>query len=273
MTNILNEVISRLKSENDDCCRIMHKRGWLDFLEGGDMVFTPHELKDVLRDIIGQRPPRGEKLIFLDRHYTFHVMSDKTPDRPEEALERFIVVSNRGKFFNQVPIGGRRESLDIGIEENDSRFVFVEVKSWSSKKSRTNPPLYAVVQSLKNLIQYRIIHQEQIKHHQDCKHYNEVDLIVLAPESYYRDYRLIDNRTGLRREDMIGIVKKALNDLSSEFNTNIAFMVLNISKEDINIQCQSLKPNEHNIVELSEINSIPELARDQWKPLVSSDKK
>jgi hypothetical protein len=270
MKNILNDLILRLKSEKGGYCRITHKEGWRGFLKDGDLVFKPHELHQALRQMIGSdgMRPRGSKLFLLRRRYNFTVTGEKKPYRTEEALERFVTASNPDKFYNQIPIGGGKESIDIGIEENDTRFVFVELKSWLS----SNSPLYAIVESLKNLIEYRAIHRDKIKHDENCKHYEEVDLIVLAPESYYQKYGLKDD-SGLPREDKIIFVKKALSDLSSEFNTNIAFMVLNISKEDINIQCQSLKPNEQNIVELSEINSIHQLARDEWKLLVSSGKK
>ena len=37
MKDILEKVISRLKPEKGDYCRIKDKRGWLEYLEDGDL--------------------------------------------------------------------------------------------------------------------------------------------------------------------------------------------------------------------------------------------
>ena len=152
---ILKQSISNLNSPKNGYCRITHKRGWLDFLKDGDLVFTPKELHQKLWDVIdndGNRP-RGERLFWLRKTLSFTMMPDKRPYRTEEALERFIVVSNGDGFFNQIPIGGGKESIDIGIRESESKFVFVELKPWESQ----NSPLYAIIESLKNLVEYRVI--------------------------------------------------------------------------------------------------------------------
>ena len=161
MKNILKEVIEHLHTRRTEYCRLKHKRGWLEYLDDGDLVFSPIELHETLRQIIDKKGkrPGGDKLFSLHRKTSFTVKEDKAPYRPEEALERFIIVSNSDNFYNQIPIGGRKESIDIGIKEDDSRFIFVELKPWRS----SNSPLYAVVESLKNLIEYRIIHERKIK--------------------------------------------------------------------------------------------------------------
>ena len=148
MKGILKEVISHLQSNKAKYCRITHKRGWLEYLKDGDLVFTAQELHQTLRKVIDsdQMRPKGNKLFCLRRKYNFTIKADKAPYRTEEALERFIVVSNAENFYNQIPIGGGKESIDIGIKENDSKFTFVELKPWSS----ANPPLYALVENLKN---------------------------------------------------------------------------------------------------------------------------
>ncbi len=150
MKDILREVISRLHSHKNGYCRITHKQGWLGYLQDGDLVFTLQELHQTLRKVIDsdQMRPKGNKLFCLRRKYNFTIKADKAPYRTEEALERFIAVSNADNFYNQIPIGGGKESIDIGIKENDSKFTFVELKPWSS----TNPPFYAVIESLKNLM-------------------------------------------------------------------------------------------------------------------------
>lgn len=271
MKNILNEVISKLKSEKDGYCRITHKKGWLGFLADGDLVFKPHDLHQALRQTIdteGMRP-KGDRLFFLRSRYNLTVTIKNKPYRTEEALERFITASNQENFSNQIPIGGGKESIDIGIQENDSSFVFIELKPWSS----VNSPLYAIVESLKNLIEYWIIIEKEIK---EILNFKAVELMVLAPESYYQEYGLID-RTGLHKADKIRIVKKALNDFSAEFDTNISLMVLPIKKDVFLNICQRVcgkykQTTGQEIIHISRADSIPELARSQWELLVSANR-
>jgi len=268
MKGILRKVIPRLRSHKNGYCRITHKRGWLEYLQDGDLVFTIQELHQTLRKVIDsdQMRPKGNKLFCLRRKYNFTIKADKTPYRLEEALERFIIMSNSDNFYNQIPIGGRKESIDIGIKENDLRFTFVELKPWSS----ANPPLYALVESLKNLIEHRIIHERKIK---DIPQFKEIDLMVLAPETYYQDYNLIDNN-GLYRGDMIRTLEKTLKELSSEFQTNVSFMVLEIEKNSFFNICRKIyddkKVNGQAIITLSEIDTIPILTRNNWKLLATS---
>jgi len=96
MKDILKEVISNLQSDKVKYCRIIHKRGWLEYLKDGDLVFTVQELHQTLRKVIDsdQMRPRGDKLFCLRRKYNFKIKADKAPYRTEEALERFIAVSN-----------------------------------------------------------------------------------------------------------------------------------------------------------------------------------
>jgi len=276
--DILNKVILKLKSEKNGYFRVDHKESWLNFLETGDLVFTPYELHEILKKVIKEFPPNGDKLFYLRKRRNFHV-EDKKACRPEEALERFITVSNPGNFFNQIPIGGKKESIDIGIkEENESRFVFIELKPWQSN----NSPLYAIVESLKNLIEYRAIQNDErkaIKRHKYFKDYDEkVDLIVLAPKSYYVDHGMIDKSKGQYLQDKISIVRKVLNDFSSEFRTNISLMILPIDKKHFDDECSKVcskykkTEGKQNIV-ISNDDFIPILAKDKWELLVSSDKK
>ena len=67
MKDILEKVISRLKSEKGGYCRIKHKRGWLEYLEDGDLIFRPYELHHTLRQVIDRddNRPRGDKLFCL----------------------------------------------------------------------------------------------------------------------------------------------------------------------------------------------------------------
>jgi hypothetical protein len=174
MKEILNKVMNSLVSDNNSYCRVRHKRGWLEYLASGDLGFNEEELHCVFRQVIDSDRPGGEKLFHLRKSLNFTIMPDKRPYRTEEALERFIVVSNTGDFYNQIPIGGGKESIDIGIVDSDSKFTFVELKPWESQ----NSPMYALVESLKNLIEYRTILEKRLA---DIPYFREIDLIVLAP--------------------------------------------------------------------------------------------
>ncbi len=270
MKNILNNVISELNSRSGDYCSIKRRKGWFNYLVNGDLGFTPESLHSVLKKVIDQtdKRPRGNKLLFLRNRDGFTVKSNNIPYRKEEALERFITASNDpDTYFNQIPIGGNKESIDIGIKENESRFIFVELKPWSSK----NSPLFAIVESLKNLIEYEIIKERGIKHNKEFGEYNEVDLMILAPLSYYRDYGL---NNGV--ENKIGLIKKTLNDLSLEFRTKISLMILPIDEPAFDEACRKAcdkykKTTDLEIIHISNSDAIPELKRDQWKLLVSSD--
>lgn len=265
MKDVLQEVISKLKSEKDGYCRITQKKGWLGFLDDGDLVFAPRELHQALMQVIdsdGMRP-KGDKLLYMRKRENFSVTGENIPCRPEEALERFISASNAENFFNQIPIGGGKESLDMGIKEADSRFTFIELKPWSS----SNSPLYAVVESLKNLIEYRIICERKIK---IIEPFKEVNLIVLAPQAYYQAYGVSDSS-----EKKLNIIRKALSDLSSEFRTNISLMSLPIDEKAFYETCRRVgeknrKAAGQEIISISSADSIPELVRSNWKLLVTS---
>ena len=268
MKDILSTVIKQLDTQKTKYCRIRHKRGWLEYLEDGDLVFRPSELHDILRRVVDSegKTPRGNKLLALRKSTTFTARKDKAPYRPEEALERFIIVSNSDNFYNQIPIGGRKESIDIGITENNSKLIFVELKPWKS----TDSPLYAMVESLKNFMEYRIIQERNIERLHD---FDEMELMILAPEAYYMEFGLIDSH-GKTRIDKISILKKTLRSISSEFKVDISFMVLQLDENNFHVTCRKIYDNRKVIgqgeIQLTGADSIPILARDKWKLLVSS---
>jgi hypothetical protein len=265
---VTNTVLENLKTEKDGYCRVRHKRGWLGFLKDGDPVFSPEDLNRVLKEVVGseQMKPKGEKLFYLNRHFDFTAKEDGTPYRPEEALERFIVVSNQGNFYDQVPIGGRRESIDIGVKENDSKITFVELKPWLIHDS----PLYAMVESLKNLIEYRTILDQGIK---DIPRFDRIDLTILAPKEYYQAYQLIDESGTTRRENLIP-VEKMLRGFSGEFKAGMSLKYLELEEKSFIEKCRAVynargaKGQEK--VCLESTDSIPALAFERWKILVST---
>ena len=271
MKNVLNEVISKLKTKKNNYCRIVHRKGWLEYLKDGDMVFTPHDLHQGLKDIVDTMRPQGEMLLCPRKKNKFTVTSKDKPFRPEEALERFITLSNPHNYCNQFPLRGRKESSDIAILNENSRHVLIELKPFHSG----NSPLYALVESLKNLIEYRTIKDKKIKYHNDFNHFNEADLIVLAPMSYYQDYCLIDS-SGSPITSNLQTVKRSLDALSAEFKTDISFMVLPLEEYLFYERCQSVCGKYKTTKGLESISiqdddAMTELKRDKWQLLVSSE--
>lgn len=284
--NNMKRIISRLKSEKNGYCRIKHKQGWFGYLEDRDMVFTPQDLKKTILRVVNENPPRGKKLFDLNLcqqgerlHFTMlppkksKLEPPVQPYRTEEALERFIRLSNGDRFYNQIPIGGGKESIDIGIKESDSKFIFVELKPWESHDS----PLYALIESLKNLIEYRTILKRKIAEIEEYKH---IELMVLAPIDYYRTYRLLE-ANGARSEDKLSVVRDTLAKIGSEFKefnlAAISFMALpDIGKAEFLQKCwevykEKFKGQTKGLVQLTRAHAIPLLARDRWKLVVATD--
>jgi len=106
---------------------------------------------------------------------------DKNPYRTEEALERYVIVSNGDRFFNQVSVGGGKESIDIVIRHGTGSVEFVELKPLDSNDS----PLYAIVEGLKNLTEYRVIVERQIK---ELERFWKVNISMLAPRGNTIDF-------------------------------------------------------------------------------------
>ncbi|MFC1812862.1 hypothetical protein ACFL03_09225 [Thermodesulfobacteriota bacterium] len=268
MKNIMKQIIAATDSEKDGYCRITHKRGWLDFLEDANLPFTPQELHSTFWEVIdtGQNRPRGDKLLYLRKRYNFTITKDKKPYRTEEALERFITVSNTDDFFNQVPIGGKKESIDIGIREGNSKITFVELKAWQSSDS----PIYAIVESLKNLTHYRIIKKRKIK---AMNKFDEVEVMILAPLEYYQSYGLLDGE-GNKTEDKIKPFQNILNEFSLAFKTKISFLTLKLDFDNCISKCieiyDELGVKGQQSVSISIRHSIPELQRKNWDILLVS---
>jgi len=272
MKTLLDEIILKLDARKNGYCRITHLKGWREYLEDGDMVFTPHDLHESLLQIINRNPPRGEMLLYPRKKNNFTVISGDKPGKPEEALERFITLSNPGNYYNQFPLRGRRESSDIAILNNVSKHVLIELKPWHSN----NSPLYALIESLKNLITYRTFRVKNINYHRNFIHFNEADLNLLAPMSYYQDYCLIDS-SGSPILSNVQVVKTSLDDLSAEFKSDITFLVLPLEEslfyERCRKACDKYKmTNRKETIYIREEDAMPELKRDKWQLLVSSNR-
>jgi len=266
---IVQKIISRIPTKRNGYCRLKHKSGWLEYLKDGDTVFTIRQLKAALEDIINQPDlmPQGNKLFNLHRKFNFTMTAQKKPFRQEEALERFIIASNPRISYNQIPVGGGKESIDIGLQENHNGFVFVELKSWKSSDS----PLYAIVESLKNLVEYRTIIRHQIK---PISIFRTIELMILAPMQYYRSFKLID-LNGKTIQNHIERVNATLNKISDEFKVRLSLMAIDLRYEKFLEKCSELYDlrnlNGQAVITISEKDKISSLKRKNWKNLLATD--
>ena len=264
----LDKIIAKINARKNDYCRISNLQGWRDYLEDGDIAFTPKDLDEALKSIISINP--HPKLLYPRKKNNFTAISQDERFRPEEALERFITLSNSKNYCNQFPLRIPKEYSDIFIMNDDSRHILVELKSWESD----NSPLYAIVESIKNLFLYRTIRRENIPYHQDFKCFNDADIIVLAPRSYYQYYDLIEeiDDSVVYHNRHIDVLSRTLNYLGSEFDTKIIFMMLNLKEEDFLEHCKKCKnykeKNGKKITYIFDEDALPELARDEWEPLI-----
>lgn len=267
MKGILKEVISRLDSTKTKYCRIKHKRGWLEFLDDGDLGFNPSDLHRILREVVDTEDnrPKGKKLLSLRRRTAFTLKVDGSPCRPEEALERFVIVSNPIDFYNQLPIGGRKESVDIVVTDHD-RMTFVELKPWRS----SNSPLYALVECLKNLMEYRIIFERGINGNRDVQ---DVGLCVLAPDEYYRRYGLLDTAMNVVPNN-VSILQNGLDVISSEFHADLSLMSLRLEKKEFLERCNQIFRREgltsQSTVKVNQDDAISVLMKNRWHCIANS---
>jgi len=263
---IIKEIIHQLDAKKDGYCQITHKRAWLNYLADGELAFNPADLRRTIESVVNKNKPQGTKLFCPEQHFNFTMTADKVPYRPEEALERFIVNTHREHFCNQISIGGRKESIDIGIKESSDRFTFVELKPWAS----TNSPMYAVVECLKNLVQYRTILKDDSR---KIERFKTVDLMLLAPFSYYCQYEMVDEKCNYNKSIAL-TVSRLLGDIGDTFETTVTLMALKIERNKFDEECAQIydarKVTGQKMIELNQTDTIPSLKRDRWHLVATS---
>ncbi len=264
----MKQVLDHFRKSPLSRWRIDHKRLWMEYLKTGKLPFTPKELHTTIQEITNQpeNRPRGEKLLHFHKKNRFTLKEDKTPYRPEEALERFIVVSNKDNFFNQVPVGGGKESIDLVVRHSRDSVEFIELKPWDSGDS----PLYALVEGLKNLVEYRVIVERQIK---EIDVPWKVNISILAPKQYYQNFFLLDaSDSGI--EENISRATNLLNELVTEFNTNISIYSLTLRNDSFRQACSHIYDHQgltgQQIGSVNEKDGINSLNRSNWVELASS---
>jgi hypothetical protein len=265
--SVMKSIVSELNAKKGGYCQITHKRGWLNFLADGELAFNGATLRRTIEQVVKNNEPRGTKLFLPERHFNFTMTADKEPNRPEEALERFIVNTNGSSFSNQISIGGKKESIDIGIRENGDTFTLVELKPWAS----TNSPMYAIVECLKNLVQYRTILKDDSR---KIGRFKRVDLTILAPLSYYRQYEIVDEKDNCRKSIALTI-SRLLGDIGNAFVTTITLRALPLGEDEFYRKCAQIydtrKVSGQKMIELNESDTIPSLRRDLWQLVATGE--
>jgi len=266
--SVMQQLIGHFNESSLSKWRIDHKRLWMEYLKTGKLPFTPKELHTTIQEIANQpeNRPRGEKLLHFHKKNRFTLKEDKTPYRPEEALERFIVASNEDNFFNQVPVGGGKESIDLVVRHSMDLVEFIELNPWNSGDS----PLYALVESLKNLVEYRVIVERKIK---EIDVPWKVDISMLAPRQYYQNFFLLDaSDSGI--EENISRSINLLNELATEFNTNVSIYSLTLGNDSFRQACSQIYDHHdltgQQIASVNEKDGINSLNRSNWAELASS---
>ena len=145
---------------------------------------------------------------------------------------------------------------------------FIELKPWNSGDS----PLYALIEGLKNLIEYRVIVKRQIK---NIDIPWKVDISLLAPKEYYQNFSLLDASVNTIAQNISRTID-LVNDLSLEFNTNIAIFSLSLADSSFRQACSRIYDQQgftgQQIASVNEDDAISTLSRANWAELASSRK-
>lgn len=263
----MNQIIDHFQPLNK--WRIDHKKLWLEYLNTGNLPFSPKELHKIIHEIVDipENRPRGKKLLQLRKKLNFTLKTNKHPYRPEEALERFVIASNNDNFFNQVPVGGGKESIDIVIRLERGYFEFVELKSWRSDDS----PLYALVEGLKNLMEYRNIFERKIQQLDDLW---DVKISILAPEEYYRNYLLMDH-SHIGITDNLQRLGYLLQELGKEFDASLTFYSFDLTEKSFIGACEDVYGQQglqgQDIATITANDKISLLERQKWETLLRAE--
>ena len=128
------------------------------------------------------------------------------------------------------------------------------------------PPIYALLESLKNLALYRILKE---KNHKGCKTIKDIQLAVLAPVQYYQNYQLIDNNQNLRDRSN---VKCFLDAVAKNFKVNIKILGLDWTEEALLDVCSQISPEpieKNKIISVVKYREIEGLKEKNWVELIA----
>jgi hypothetical protein len=259
---LIERLSKEIHSQHDNRFTLNHKKTWLALVDDGIWPCEPQVLSEKLRELtkLEEYQPRGEKLLFLQSRDKFTLLPSLRPDRPEEALERLIVQFNAGTMFGQMPIRGGKESVDI-VRLRNKVGTFIELKPWKN----TDSPLYAILEGLKNFAYFNVL---KTMGHQRCDNFSSVNLMVLAPVAYYREYHLINEHEEVNNYSQ---VKEFIEALAATFKTRIQIFRLNWEEEELLKVCKTIyptPPKENVIVSVSGYPPIEALLEKNWIKII-----
>jgi len=259
---LINRLTKEIHSNHDNRYTLNHKKTWLALVDHGIWPCEPQTLYEKLQELtnIDEYQPRGEKLLYLRSRDRFTLLPSMRPGRPEEALERFIVHSNPGSMFGQMPIRGGKESVDI-VRLRNKVGTFIELKPWKNSDS----PLFAILEGLKNLAYFNVLKSVE---HQQCENFSRVNLMVLAPLTFYQNYSLLNQNEKVNNYTQ---VKEFIEAVAGTFKTRIQIFGLNWNEEELLRVCKDLcptPPKENIIVSVSDYPPIEALYEKNWIKII-----
>lgn len=175
-------------------------------------------------DVIWSRILDTEKLSIGKKNWVLRQVCKKSSNnkRPEERLERALIKAckklGRENWWNQIPVMsgvmGRRSTIDLVHEKEKTAFEFIELKA-TDNETPLSAAIQVTIYGLVFLLSRRVKDRKRLGHaDRPLLDADYVSLCVLAPTSFYDDYR-------------IGWFEKAINDglrkLASKQDVKMAF--------------------------------------------------
>lgn len=261
--SLLNRILSEIPIRYDQRYTLAHKKPWLCLVKDRIWPCDPEILHRQIQKalLLDEYQPRGDRLLYLRSRDKFTVLPSGRPRRPEEALERLLVQTNPDTMYGQMPIGGGKESVDI-VKLESNTGTFIELKPWHS----SNSPLYALLESLKNLGLYRIL---QARNHRGCEIIQNVQLAILAPVTYYQAYHLLDEDMQLSNSDN---VQAFLDSVAKIFQVDIRLNVIDWPENELWDVCSQICPGEifkNKIISVAEYPAVEALKQKNWIELIT----
>lgn len=259
--SVLKKIFDQVPPIMKGCEKLYHKKTWNRFLasESGCLPFVPEGLRTTVKNLVAKKFPECKRRLEKRQRYEFTLYEKEgraQAYRVEEALERMIVAANSSDMYNQMPLRGGKESLDL-MRLTGKEAVFIELKPWATN----NSPLYALIELVKNLEVYReILRNYSVEWGYDLK-----SLILLAPYEYYKSYGINDDKASLDK------TSELLKELHTTFNMPMAMYALDYSPQEFDKYMITLLPDRNG--QKADVENTPKvdlLRFDKWQLLANS---
>lgn len=263
--SLFKRLSTEIHNQHDNRYTLNHKRTWRDLIKKGHWPCDPKVINKKLQVLTAcdQYQPRGDRLLYLCSRHKFTLLQSGKPKSAEEALERLIVQANPNNMYGQMPIRGEgRETVDVVKLENQTG-TFIELKPWRTQ----NSPLYALLESLKNLYLFRIL---KANNHHGATAFENVKIAILAPFSYYQDYHFLSRDLEIHNRKN---VQEYFDAIAKEFKTEIEILALNWKEEALWYVCSAISPkntNKKTTVSVVDYSVIEPLKEKNWIELIAA---